>query len=180
MPGGTAPLVAAPRNSSFIRSLVARGSNGPTSQCFTSKPLTGSTGGNASKSAWSRHCSHGRAGVTGAPRPALVNSAGGGWPVEHDRTVATHSATSATRPLFARVSSVIEGDHRLRRRSRRGVRFRWPRRLWMEQEADGGQARALGGPSRRRGGDHADSGVARLHLVVTQPSQPASIRRRGN
>ena len=47
-----------------------------------------------------RHCCHGIAGETGAPRPTLVNSAGGGVAREHDVNMAIDSAASAAPPTL--------------------------------------------------------------------------------
>jgi hypothetical protein len=45
-----------------------------------------------------RHISHGIAGFTGAPRPALVTTAGGVWGPEQDINNVTNNATNAVRP----------------------------------------------------------------------------------
>src|SRR5215468_4088690 len=51
-------------------------------------------------SAASRHISHGMAGETGAPRPALVIAACGLSVVEHDSVAATTSAARTARVLL--------------------------------------------------------------------------------
>ena len=59
-----------------------------------------------------RHISQGMAGATGAPRPALVNSAGGVSAREHDINMATNSAASAARPLFKALICDMGAHHR--------------------------------------------------------------------
>src|SRR5688572_23056234 len=58
-----------------------------------------------------RQLSHGIAGLTGAPRPALVTCAGGVSGREHDINMATDSAANAARPTFARGNRDIGADH---------------------------------------------------------------------
>ena len=60
-----------------------------------------------------RHISQGMAGATGAPRPALVNWAGGVSAREHDINMATNSAASAARPIFKALICDIAADHSL-------------------------------------------------------------------
>src|SRR5688572_24208517 len=55
-----------------------------------------------------RHVSQGMAGATGAPRPTLVNAAGGVSAREHERDMATTRATtSAPRPARVALNSLI-------------------------------------------------------------------------
>ncbi len=58
-----------------------------------------------------RHVSQGSAGLTGAPRPALVTAAGGVSDREQDIKMATNSATNAARPLLATGVCDIGADH---------------------------------------------------------------------
>ncbi len=58
-----------------------------------------------------RHISQGMAGVSGAPRPALVNWAGGVSAREHDINVARNGTTSAARPTFKALIRVMFANH---------------------------------------------------------------------
>src|SRR5688572_229842 len=66
------------------------------------------------------HISQGMAGVTAAPRPALVNSAGGVSPRAHDISVAANRAANARRPCLDALIWGMEAHDRPLRRSRRG------------------------------------------------------------
>jgi len=68
------------------------------------------------------------AGDTGAPRPALVNAAGGVPAREHAINTATHNPASAAQPILETLICDMAAHHRLLRRWRRGkLAFRAPK-----------------------------------------------------